>query len=416
MKILDAASVSEVLARAKASSLMTEEDTTVAFFAWDILEDRMQRAKDAFPPTAIHTVTIKANPLSAVLKDVAAFGFGLEAASFEEAWHACRFAPRLLAWDSPVKTDLEFQKARNIKGLMVSCDHLGAIEQLRELETPGEFGASLRINPQIKGSAHATMTVGDMYSKFGEPISNRENIIRGVLNCKAIRGLHVHVSSQTHNFSELIEAARTVVDLANEINQRQEGKITFIDIGGGFPVDYTGSAPYDIREYANALKRHCPELFDGQYRIVTEFGRYYHANAGFTATLVSHARMTDRGQILLAHAGADLFIRECYQPGVWPHRFLLFDKDFKLKQTAAVPTDVAGPLCFGGDYIQRNFSFHQATAGDWIAILDTGANSVSMWSKHCSRSFPKCIQYGSDFMRVIRQRDTLERNSSFWDE
>lgn len=413
--MLDEAGLSEVLNRAKNMGFVSEEDTTLCFYAWDVLKDRMQRVRDAFPETAVHTVAVKANPLSAVLADIAAFGFGLEAASFEEAWHADKFDPCLTAWDSPVKTVIEFEKAATIKKLMVSCDHLEEISLLGPHASKTGFGASLRINPQIKGSAHASMTVGDMYSKFGEPISNRENIIAGVLASEYIRGLHVHASSQTLNFSELTQAVRAVVDLANEINERRPGKITFIDIGGGFPVDYSGNNTYNIRDYAKALKDSCPELFNGQYRIVTEFGRYYHANAGFTAILVSHVKVFDRGQTLLVHAGADLFLRECYQPGVWPHRFALLDKHFQLKHTPAINSDVAGPLCFGGDYIQRNFPFHAAQAGDWVAMLDTGANSVSLWSKHCSRSFPKCIQYGDDFMRIIRERDTLERNLSCWD-
>jgi len=76
-------------------------------------------------------------------------------------------------------------------------------------------------------------------------------------------------------------------------------------------------------------------------------------------------------------------------------------------------TDVGGPLCFGGDYIAKNIQLPKATAGEWLIIQDTGANSFALWSRHCSRAFPKIIGEDSE-LAILRDRDSFEDILNFW--
>lgn len=413
MSPIDLPEIQAVLRRAQDESLIDPEDTTLHVLSKAALKARMQTVRSCFPDSAIHTAAVKTNPLSEVLKVLVNEGFGLECASFEETQHALNAEADNVAWDSPAKTDLELEELSENQRVIVSCDSLQ--EAQRYASFAGKQAALLRINPQMQGSAHQSMTVGGARSKFGEPITNRQDIIDFALQHKWVAGLHVHSSSQTINHTDLIHAVRSIVDLANEINAQRRRPLTVINIGGGFPVDYAGTDAFDLRDYATQLLDACPELANGTYRMITEFGRYYHANCGFTATQVSHTKAFDNHQIIIAHAGADMFLRECYQPGVWPHRFTLLDARFNIRATETVSTDIAGPLCFGGDFVQKNFPFLRATSGDWLVVHDTGSNSISLWSKHCSRAFPKCLLYEGDETEVIRRRDTLERNLSIWE-
>ena len=46
--------------------------------------------------------------------------------------------------------------------------------------------------------------------------------------------------------------------------------------------------------------------------------------------------------------------------------------------------DIAGPLCFGGDYIKKNLPvIRQPNEGDVVVVGDAGANTLSMYSRHC---------------------------------
>ena len=116
--------------------------------------------------------------------------------------------------------------------------------------------------------------------------------------------------------------------------------------------------------------------------MITEFGRYVHAHAGWVATRVEYVKEApnDR-QIAIVHVGADMFLRECYNPNDWQHKHFVIEKNFAKKtDSGAVTVDFAGPLCFGGDFVIRNSKLPKVEAGDWLIIQDVGANSFSLLS------------------------------------
>ena len=46
---------------------------------------------------------------------------------------------------------------------------------------------------------------------------------------------------------------------------------------------------------------------------------------------------------------------------------------------------IVGPLCFAGDVLYESIDLPILEEGDEILIFNTGANTYSMWSRHCSR-------------------------------
>lgn len=401
----------ELFNTAQSDGLIEELDTTIIFYDLDILEQRLKTVRSAFGPSYKHSVAIKSNPLSKVLEYISKNENGLEAASFEELCLANNQEPSFTVWDSPVKTKAEIIEAEKMGGVLINADSLDELELILAHTAQSKIG--LRINPQVNTGSHGSMSVSGQYSKFGEPIANRASIIEAILrHPKRITALHVHSSSQTTDYDRLCNAIRSVVDLANEINQVSAAQIETIDIGGGFPVSYEAARDFDIAGYAEKLKETCPELWNGTYQGITEFGRYYHANAGFTATRIEGSKGDSENQTIITHAGADLFLREAYNPGVWPHEYSVIRAGNEVKQTL-IRTDIGGPLCFGGDYIQKEVLLPKCQQGDWLFVLDTGANSFALWSRHCSRSFPKVIGFDGK-AQIFKKRESIESIIGFW--
>jgi diaminopimelate decarboxylase len=55
-------------------------------------------------------------------------------------------------------------------------------------------------------------------------------------------------------------------------------------------------------------------------------------------------------------------------------------------------------------------------AGDYIIIQDTGAYTLSMWSRYNSRQMPKVIGYregGTEF-EILKQREDVRDILQFW--
>ena len=57
---------------------------------------------------------------------------------------------------------------------------------------------------------------------------------------------------------------------------------------------------------------------------------------------------------------------------------------------------LAGPLCFAGDYPQKGVALPPLAGGDYVVFHDTGANSLALWSRHCSRLVPPVYSYTRD--------------------
>ncbi len=411
--LISLSSAAEIARKIYHNDLLDHHDTAFVVYDFRRLHEKTNLVKEAFPIFWNHAVAIKSNPLHKVIEHIGTQGLGLEAASYEEVWLAQQSNAHFIIWDSPAKTEDEISKVIQSKTpVIINANSLEELKFLTRQNCSENTRIGLRINPLMKLSSLSSMTVGAENSKFGEPISNSNSIKELIADCGMKIGLHVHASSQNLQLDESVLAIKKIYDLALEIGF---DKISYIDIGGGFPAFYGFEETAALSDYANLLHEKCPRLFDESIDVYTEFGRFYHANAGFHISKINEVKSFSDQQTLTIHLGADMFLRESYQPGVWKHRLALINHDFELIACEKTQTDIGGPLCFGGDYIAKNIALSRASSHDYLMIMDTGANSFALWSMHCSRTFPKVIgidDLGNPF--ILKHRQTLEDIARFW--
>lgn len=79
---------------------------------------------------------------------------------------------------------------------------------------------------------------------------------------------------------------------------------------------------------------------------------------------------------------------------------------------------IAGPLCFGGDIIGRSVPLPAISRGDFVVIHDTGSNTISLFSRHCSRPAPAVYGYRTtdDNLSIVllKPAETPEDVMRFW--
>lgn len=368
-----------------------------------------------FPAGALHTVAIKANPLVGVLRVAVAAGAGLEAASIEEVHLALRAGcpPDRIVFDSPAKTEGELAEALR-RGIRINADNFAELDRIVALRgsvaTTSRIG--LRINPELAEPALATTSVGHRGSRFGVPLSDRAAIRAAFARHDFLTGLHLHIGSQGVTIPELVEGVARVWDLRRELCSMRHVPIDMFDIGGGLPAVYRDDAPrLTPAAYAAALRAAVPGLFEPGVQITTEFGRSILADCGF---VVSRVEVEKPGPVAVLHVGADLFVRRVYRQHEWHHDFLALDAEGQVKTGPAVPTTIAGPLCFGGDILARDLPLPPLAAGDHVLIRDTGAYTLSMWSRYCSRAIPLVLGVDGDAFTVLRPRDSVDDVVAFW--
>ncbi|MBK6966988.1 MAG: diaminopimelate decarboxylase [Bacteroidales bacterium] len=411
----------------KQDGLISGEDTAVIFYDLSFPEDRILGLKNLFPPSTLHAIAVKANPLPAALNIVKELGAGVEVASLPELYLAEKagFAPENIVFDSPCKTRHEIEYALKL-GVYINADSFDELDRIDDLLKILKSGSSvgLRINPQVGTGTIVSTSVADTISKFGVPLDdNHDKLMEYYLKYSWLKGVHVHIGSQGCEVHLMLKGIKKALNFTREVNQELKkmpgGKpVDTFDIGGGLPVSYDPSGdPITMEAYHKLLLKDCSELFNGQFRLITEFGRYIYANSAWVASKIEYVKRERTYNIAMTHVGADLFLRKCYNPGDWHHHISLAGKDGELKRGKDKNKYiVAGPLCFAGDVIAKDLELPVAAEGDFLLIHDAGAYTLSMWSRYNSRQIPKVIGYrpGTMTFEVIKERESKDDLYEFW--
>lgn len=329
----------------------------------------------------LHTFAVKAGSLVPVLRLLAELGIGCEVASPGELAlaRAAGVAPDRIVLDSPAKTLSELREALRL-GIALNADNpqeLARVDELVGRGTPaGPVG--LRINPQLGGGTIDAMSTATATSKFGVALADdgaRPWVVEAYRRRPWLTRLHCHVGSQGVPLELMAAGVRATYELAEEINAavgRQQ--VDTIDIGGGLPVNFDSDVVTPTyADYATLLRREVPGLFDGRYRLVTEFGRSLLAKSGMILARVEYTKEAGGRPIAVTHAGAQVATRTVFAPEAWPIRVAAYDRAGRPKTGAPRRQDVAGPCCFAGDLVARDRPLPPLEPGDLVALLDTGA-------------------------------------------
>ncbi|HBJ71752.1 MAG TPA: diaminopimelate decarboxylase [Cryomorphaceae bacterium] len=378
-----------------------EGDTSVLFHSWTQQKRYLDHLTTAFShPRALHAVAIKTQPHVEILRRVVAWGYGLEAASMEEVQLARKAGcpPERIVFDSPVKTRREIEQCQEeLHGIRFNVNTL---EELHRLPSRPHFPVGIRINPMVETGAPSVYHVSHDESKFGVPIAQKSALLEAIL-AFPVTQLHVHSGSSMARTESAVSAIRSVVDLAQEANgllanAGLERRIDTLDIGGGLMPEILTDSPSAMMAYAQALRGTCPELWN--YQLITEFGQWSYFYTGYAFSDVEYAVQRGGTRVAYVHLGADFLLRDAY---VKP-RGIEFIPLGDAAKRPIVRTDMAGPLCFAGDYLQKEVLLPQLEEGDGLLMLNTGSNAYALWSRHCSRTIPAVLGVDSEAREIRR--------------
>ena len=439
-----------VLKKALKEGWLRREDSAAIFYDLTYLEARLQRLGRCFPPSTLHALAVKANPLVRVMewaREVKGLNIGVEAASIGEVWLALQtgYSPGRIVYDSPVKTHEELEMALH-EGVHINVDNFSELKRIvgwlagknanppepqgtRDEEgMPGRFlrgSVGIRINPQVGVGAILESSVAGEYSKFGVPIkTGREALVKAFTTFDWLTGVHLHVGSQGCPMQLLIDGIGILYDFVLRVNEQRKAlgfpPVRIMDIGGGLPISYlfeTGGPAMEA--YGAAIRERAPLLFDesAPFSMITEFGRWIFTHSGWTVSRVEYVKRDPGINTAMLHTGADLFVRECLNPKDWHHQYTLFDAAGNRKEGMDDnPYHLAGPLCFAGDILAKGIRLPRVEEGDFLVVHDTGSYTFSMWSRYNSRQTPRVLGYfkeGEQFM-VLKERESREDLFRFW--
>jgi len=417
-------------------------DDHAAALAYDLdaFEANLSACRKAFDAAAepssgtqfLHAVAVKNNPLAGCLEICRDAGHGAECASLSEVRYALAlgFAPEKVVYDSPCKSRAEITWALD-HGIVYNVDSWSELERVDAYAAShgtqvGNATVGLRVNPLVGAGKVGALSVSTESSKFGIPVGDdHEPILAAFRSRPWLTSLHVHVGSAGGQLELLCAGISKVFTLVQEINA-ETSQITTFDIGGGLWLNWdSDEVTPSYAAYVKALQAHLPELFSSNLRIVTEFGAATNGKFGWIASRVEYVKQCDIPCALI-HVGADVLVRECYCPGVFAkHRIKVLSSGGWWKEGKAKKQRISGPLCFAGDTLV-DVELPELEEGDIVLILDTGGNSLGLFSRHNSRLAPRVLGYrglpaavstGDDSLlqlHAIKPEEKIEDVYKFW--
>ncbi|MFC5659933.1 diaminopimelate decarboxylase [Streptomyces nogalater] len=376
-----------VLKEAVRQGLLDPELSPLAAFVdLDGVGATVRALREAFPgapelPGVTHAFAAKANCLVPVLRELERLGMGCEVATGGELARALAagFPADRIVFDSPAKTRAELARALEL-GVAVNADGFQELERIAALlaDRPSASRIGVRLNCQVGGGAIAAMSTATHTSKFGVPLTdpgNRERLLRAFAAYPWLTWVHTHTGSQGCPLDLMARGVAQAVEFAGQVTAAfGAGRVEGIDIGGGLPVNFADDeVTPTFADYVGQLRAHAPGLFEGRYRVVTEFGRSVLAKNGFLAAYVEYTKSAGGRPIAVTHAGVQVATRTVFSPDAWPLRIEAYDPDGAVLRGRPVRQDIAGPACFAGDLLARDRALPRLGPGDLVVVPDTGA-------------------------------------------
>lgn len=425
--------------------------------------DRLRKVRDVIDCNLKLCYAAKAMSTMGILQAVKDADCDIEVNSGGELWKALRvgFRGDQIIVNGTSKEIWELEMAINAGIYAIQVDSVVELAMIEATATQlgKRANVSLRLVPEIKSATHHGLQTALLTSKFGMMPDEALRCFRQYKDSPHLNlaGIHLHIGSQNSEPSVYTEAFEVLFNNLREIFEETGIKLSHINLGGGFPVDYVSGD-----ETAEQFSGERREMFEADFEPAGAIAAAWAAIKRATAnTNASHllegiTLLLEPGRSIVADAGVLLTsvrntkVRPVSEPPavasgvVSDHRslttddWLLTDAGFNLllsmatyhwyyhlisASRAAAPHDypykVAGPLCDGGDVYfdvegegrlpDYRLLPENVELGEVLALLNAGAYTLSQASQYNARFLPLVVLVKNDGKAdLVRMKDSLE--------
>lgn len=390
--------------KVKVADLAKKFSTPLYVYSYHTIIDHFHKLEAAFREiNPLICYSVKANSNLAILKALVDKGAGLDIVSGGELFRALKSGcpPEKIVYASVGKTDKEIEEAMRRKILFFNVESLAELENINRIacKLNRVTQVAIRINPDVEPKTHKFITTGKITNKFGIDFKSALRILSqcSKFSHLSICGLHIHIGSQITESAPYIAAINKI---AKFIKLLAKGGIAleYLNIGGGLGIIYDRETPQTAQNFARKV---LPLLKSIGLKIILEPGRFIVGNSGILVTRVLYVKNTPRKKFVIVDAGMNDLIR--------PALYGAYHQILPLRAVASgrqEKVDVVGPICESADFFAKERYLPKVKAGDYLAIMSSGAYGFSMASNYNARCRAEELMVVKDKVFVIRKRET----------
>ena len=369
-----------------------------------------QAVKDAFSWNKGYKeyFAVKAEPNPSIIQILKEYGCGCDCSSMTELMlsDAVGIRGEDIMFSSNNTPAEEFRVADEL-GAVINLDDITHIDFLEKTIGKIPETISCRYNPGgVYEISNGIMdNPGD--AKYG---FTKEQLFEGyrILKEKGAKrfGLHSFLVSNTVTNDYYPALAKTLFELAVEIQEKLGIKISFINLSGGVGIAYTPEqTPNDIQAIGEGVHKVFDEVLVpaglGDTAIYTEMGRFMTGPYGCLVTRAVHEKHTYKDYIGVDACAANLMRPAMY--GAY-HHITVMGKE---NEPCEYKYDVVGSLCENNDKFAVDRMLPKIETGDLLVIHDTGAHGFAMGYNYNGRLWSAEVLLKEDgSAQLIRRAQT----------
>ena len=357
--------------RAALLALLGDRDCA---YVYDLATVRTRAAElAALGSVARVLYALKANPHPAVLRALAAQGFGFECVSRPEAERVLETLPDLsrdrVLFTPNFAPRAEYDWALD-RGLRVTVDNLHVLREWGPLFRGRDI--FLRLDATRGRGHHEKVRTGGRHSKFGVPPEDIPELPAAVAAIGArVVGLHAHGGSGNFDLETWLEPARVLGTCAAAF-----AGVRVLNLGGGLGVpDRPGCPRVDLAGLDRALGAF--KSGHPSYELWLEPGRFLVAEAGVLLARVTQTKGKGDHRYVGVATGMNSLIRPALYGAHHEVRNLT-----RLDEPDTQTCTVVGPICESGDELARQCRLPRCEEGDVLLVAGAGAYGHVMASHY----------------------------------
>jgi len=344
----------------------------------------------------------KSNSNVAILKILGKLGAGADVVSGGELLKALKAGIKAskIVFSGVGKTEDELKIAINKKILLINCESESEAKLVNKIakKLKKKVSIGFRLNPNVDAKTHKNISTGKAENKFGLSIKSFKSFFKTLPIYKNIRldALSVHIGSQILNDTPYKKTLNVMSKLIKDL----ELKLKFVDLGGGFGINYSGKdKPINLNKYSALVYNFSKKL---NCKIIFEPGRSIVGDTGILLSKVQYIKDGAKKKFIILDAGMNDFMR----PALYDAKHTIIPIS-KIKSKTKGLIEFVGPICESTCKFGIYKNYQKIKENDYVAITNVGAYGASLSSNYNTRPLVAEILVNKNKLRYIRKKQNL---------
>lgn len=350
----------------------------VCAYVYDLpaLEARIRAMRTVLPANCEIFYAAKANPEAPVLRTLAPWVDGFEAASGGELrWLYQHHPDKPLIFGGPGKLDSELAAAMEHN---VAAFHVESLGELRRLAAQAKLHGRpapifLRLNAKLDEAPDSRLVMGGKPTPFGldEAAMEEAFALLAVEPNLELQGLHFHLLSHQLDTQAHLKLMREYFRFFRKVSHRHGLQLPTLNVGGGMGIDYRNpERSFDWQAFCEGLAALIVEEAMGKVCIRFEIGRFIAASCGYYVMQVLDIKRNHGHHFAIGRGGTHHFRTPAAQGHDHPFEIVRSGGPAALENARVT---LVGQLCTPKDVLAQDQAVAALGVGDLLVFSLAGA-------------------------------------------